>query len=271
MFVDESGSSHLNHSGRFFILSTLIVSQEDFPILEGYLRLLKRDFLGDDFVNLHATDLYERTYMNYRKLLKPINRTHKFLDSLGSALSSMPYMTGLYFVDKNILRKSLSYTPGKKKNLPNADINLPYQLAACTAFADYASFLNDVKSHGEVIAESRFGNDGDFVGYFDLARRQNLPGGITNAYAKIVHSRINSIRISNKRLVDSGLELADLFAYVVYRHLEGDPNNRVTLSRERLSEIYNIAKSKTYLKANNGNKIGVKKVSMKWYGTDQAV
>ena len=55
MFIDESGDASLNNKGRFFFLSTVIISRSDFEIIQGYMKLLKRRFFMDDFKILHAS------------------------------------------------------------------------------------------------------------------------------------------------------------------------------------------------------------------------
>jgi len=142
MFVDESGVSNLNHSGRYFVLATIIIEKTDFEIIQGYLRLLKRKYFKNDLLNLHATDLYERPYMKYRTLIKPRNRINAFVMDLHTLLLTIPYQSGIYVIDKNIIRNQLSYSPGVRKNPPaGIDLNLPYEKCALRAFFDFAEFL----------------------------------------------------------------------------------------------------------------------------------
>ena len=237
-----------------------MVDSKDFSIVEGYLRLLKRNYFGYDMIGLHATDLFERTYMKYRRLVRPVKRANAFLDTLQITLKTIPISVGIYHVDKDEVRKQYNYKPAPRKNLPGVDMNIVYQKATLQAFYDFANYLEERNAYGEVIVESRFGRDGDFMGYFDLARKKNQPGNVINLFADIVHKRINSVKISNKKTVDSGLEVADLISYCTYRNFEGDPGNRVKLSSTRIQSIYNIAKQRTYLRSKVGKKLGVKSI-----------
>lgn len=259
MFVDESGESNLNHAGKYFILSTVIIKKSDFTIIQGYLRLLKRKYMGDDLKNIHMTDLCERIYQKYRKLLKPKNRVNSFFSQLIDVIKTIPFQVGLYYVNKNKIRKGLNYTPGKKKKNLGVYLNLPYEIASLQAFYDYSDFLNKNKSTGEIIAESRFQSDGEFIGYFDKARKKMLPKNIVNTKADNVKKLINSITISNKKVVDSGLELADIGAYCFYRKLNGDPEKKIKVPLHFISTIKNIFERKSYLN-NERMRIGTKKV-----------
>lgn len=261
MFVDESGVSHLNHSGQFFVLATIIIEKTDFEIIEGYLRLLKRKYFNNDLLNLHATDLYERPYQKYRKIIRPRNRINAFVMDLHSLLLTIPFESGIYTVDKNIIRNQISYSPGvRKQPPPGVDLNLPYQKCTMKAFFDFAQFLSSKKAQGEITVESRFKSDSEFVKYFDLARSNPLPGNIPNQLATDVKERINSLTISNKKVVDGGLEIADLCAYCAYRKLTGDPYNQLKTNMTMVTLPLDAITKKSYLRDQNNRKIKIQKL-----------
>ncbi|MBU1200563.1 DUF3800 domain-containing protein [Patescibacteria group bacterium] len=260
LFIDESGESNLNHKGRYFILSSILIAESDFQIIQGYMRLIKRKYLDDDLKNIHTTDLFERTYMKYRKLIKPTKRLLSFLDQLFMIVKNTPFSTGLYYVDKDQLRLTLKYVPAKNRKPHAIDLNLPYEMASLQAFFDFSDYLAKEKATGEIIVESRLHNDGDFVGYFDLARKKVLPGGVVNSRANTVKENINSLTISNKRVVNSGLELADMAGYSVYRKFNGDPFNKINTEIGQVLKFTTIFKKKSYLTNKSGNRIGLKKV-----------
>lgn len=256
MFIDESGDSNLNHAGNIFILATTIIAEDDFQIIEGYLRLLKRKYLGDDMVNIHMTDLCERPYQNYRRLLKPKNKINSFFSELSSILRTVPYKIGIYTIDKDRLRGELGYKAGKKKKVDGINLDLPYEMCSLKAFEDFGNFLISNKGFGEITVESRFLKDGNFLYYFDKSRQYNLPGGKVNESAKVVHQRINSVTICNKKVVSGGLEIADITAYSNLRRISGDPMKHLKVNKNQILLINSILREHSYL-FNSGGKIKI--------------
>lgn len=255
LYIDESGSSNLNHSGRYFVLSTVIIGKYDFEIIEGYLRLLKRKYLNDELKVIHMTDLFERPYSKYRKLLKPKKRINEFIKDLQSTIKTIPYLVGLYVVDKDVMRRKLSYTAGPRKRPASINLDKPYELCASEAIKDFTEFLISEKSRGEIIVESRLGEDVNFVKYFQEARKTKLRGGVINPLAKDVMQRINSLLIANKRIVNGGLEIADICSYATYRKLIGDPHRNLKVSVSFLNSISKIIRKQVYVRGKRGKLI----------------
>lgn len=255
LFVDESGDSNLNHPGKYFVLSAVLIKKTDFEIIEGYLRLLKRKFLGDDKKIIHTTDLFERPYMLYRKLCFPQRKVNQFIKELEGVLATIPYQVGLYYVNKEHLRSSLGYIPAPKKKPASLNLDLPYEMCTLEAINDFTKFLIQEKAFGEIIIESRFNEDSNFVRYFDLARKVQLPGGITNPLAKEVKERINTLVIGNKRMLNGGLEIADICSYTTYRQFAREPKDGLKVEKKRLSTLQNIIKQHVYVRGYRGRKI----------------
>jgi hypothetical protein len=210
-------------------------------------------------VNLHMTDLCERTYMHYRPLLKPKNIVNSFLTQLISLIKTVPFFSGLYVANKKIIRKKLDYKPAPKKQLKGVHMNLPYQITITQAFRDFAHFLTAKNAFGEIRAESRFTKDADLIHYFDEVRKIRAKDP-NQKIAEQISKRINSITISNKRMVDGGLELADIGAYSLYRKLTGDPLGKLKVKSHYIYALLNKYKKKSYLKTPSGSRIGVHKI-----------
>lgn len=255
LYIDESGGSNLNHTGKYFVLSTVLIKKSDYEIIEGYLRLLKRKYLGSDQKILHTTDLFERPYMSYRKLYRPRNKLNRFIKELQGVLSTIPYQTALYFVNKDALRRTLGYRPAPGKKTTSINLDLPYEKCALEAIADFTKFLVSKNTTGEIIIESRSPNDGNFVTYFDLARKAQLPGRTVNPLADEVRKRVNSLLFGNKRMLNGGLELADICSYTTYRNLTGDPVFSVKVDRTLLNKLHNTIKKNVYVRDGRGRRL----------------
>jgi len=263
MFIDESGESSLNFVSNYFVLASVIIDIKDFQTTEGYLRLLKRKFLCDEAKIIHSTDLFERPYHKYRRLIKPRDMFNRFIHELRSALKILPFKTGIYYVNKNEIMNKYGYTPAPKRRRPffvtssgkKIKPDWPYQLCSLEAIQDFTLFLVSQKATGEIVIESRMGQDSDFVSYFDEARKPKLPGGIINPLSNETKNRISSLSISNKKQISGGLEIADIASYCSYRKLVGDPDNRVKGGKSLLVGMHSAIKQNTYVTGKSGRKM----------------
>ncbi len=264
LFIDESGVGNLNHPGRYFVLSCILIKNEDIPTIEGSLGLSKQEYLKDKKKNIHTTDLFERTYLKYRRLIKPRSRSNAFFQHLTEEIKILPFKTALYLIDKNSLRAKLSYRPYRGKHSSSINPDLPYELAGRNAILDFVYFLKKKHSFGEIIIESRQFSDQLFVSYFDDIRKMTFPGKVKNPYFKDTRERINSLTISNKDYLHAGLEIADIGAYTAYRKSAGDMFNKTHGKISFSNAIYNVMKKKSYITSNIGSpliKITIERVN----------
>jgi len=244
MFIDESGVSSLNRKSDLFLLSSVIINKEDFEIVEGYIRLLKRRFLTDDYTNLHANELFETPDTSY-PMLKG-KKLNGFLVALQHVLSETPYNVRVYSVDKTKLCTDLGYTPVPKKKSTTINLDMPYEIAATNAIRDFTRFLVERDASGEIIIESRLFSDAQFVSYFDSTRQHLKKGSVEDDLATEVKDRVTSLVIANKKQLNGGLEIADLCGYVEYRRLTGDPDSRLKVPMTALTAIHGVIKKHTY-------------------------
>jgi hypothetical protein len=249
MFIDESGESSLNHKGRYFILAAIIIDQQDFEFIQGYLRILKRKYFLDDFKVLHTTDLFERPYQKYRRLIKPRDNSNKFINRLQQILMTIPCHTCVYQVDKDQARTKYGYKPAKWRKSSVINVDLPYEVAATRAILDFEKFLTTRKATGEIVIESRLNKDRYFVEYFDNTRKPRFPGGIANPRHRHVMDSIPSLFISNKGAGNVGLELADVVAYVAYRRASGDSQQMMKLSMNHVNNLHSAIKISAHIGA----------------------
>lgn len=251
--IDESGVANLNNLGDTFLLSTVTINKKDFEIIEGYLRLLKRQYLSDDFATLHATDLFERHQTHYPQLSTG-NRANAFVQELGHVIGSVPFDCRIYMVNKDQLRARHGYTPAPRRTSNTLNLELPYEASAQRAILDFARYLVEHDAKGEIIIESRLFKDSEFVQTFDTVRQRLGPGGTLQPLHGEVNDRITSLLIANKHQQNGGLELADLCAYVAYRHKKGDPDNRLAINMGLLNQLHAAIKKHAYKGADDRDK-----------------
>ncbi len=252
-FIDETGIASLNDTQSQFLLSMVIIDKKDFEIIEGYLRLIKRRFLNDDFKTLHATDLFDNTARAYPEL-NTTRKANEFINQLGNVLNAIPFYARVYFVDKDAVRARLSYVPAKGKKTSSVDPELPYEAAAKAAINNFTEFLIEKDAAGEIVIESRLFNDSCFVNAFDSVRKRVAPGNVSQPLYGEIIKRINSLLIASKNRQDGGLELADLCAYATIRNRLGNSNSSTLVSYTKIQYLYTIIKNHAYKGANDSVK-----------------
>lgn len=244
MFVDESGNSSLNRKTDLFLLGTVIIDKNDFEIVEGYMRLLKRRYFDDDFKLLHANEIFEDTKVKYPELMG--RKMNSFLGDLNHFLTVVPYLTRMYSINKPGILKELGYTPAPKKKEGGVNIDLPYERTSTRAIHDFAQYLLEEKKTGEIVIESRLFSDAKFVSYFDSARQEFKKGSSPDPRAKLTRQQVTSLSISNKLQGNGGLEIADLCCYIQYRMINGDPDNRLSIPMSKLQALSGVIKKHAY-------------------------
>lgn len=260
-FMDESGVSNLNDTSSDFWLSMVVIEKKDFPIIEGYLRLLKRHSLQDDYKTIHMCDLVEKTAEKY-PTLSATKTANLFFSQLGAVLSYIPYDCRVFYIDKDALRTSLDYTPTRGKKSKGINLEVAYESVAESAIRDFTNHLLDNDAQGEITIESRLFNDAHFVTAFDKVRKQRMPGGAWASTSIEAKNRITSLHIANKNHNDGGLELADICAYATMRHETAKVATRkLTPLGKRLGEIYNPIKKHAYKGASDVDKRLLYKIS----------
>ena len=246
MFVDESGDSSLNRQTDLFLLGTVLIDKNDFDIVEGYLRLLKRRHFGDDYTLLHAVRLFETPGKDYPSIASK-RKMNSFIGDLIHFFTVVPYAARMYAVNKPRLLKDLNYQPAPRKKVAGLNIDLPYERTSIRAIHDFAKLLETSDKTGEIVIESRLSKDTKFVGYFDTARQDQKKGSDEpDALAVTTRERVTSLSIANKLQGSAGLEIVDLCCYIEYRRLTGDPDNRLSVPMEALTTLSGVIKKHAY-------------------------
>ncbi|HEX5798344.1 MAG TPA: DUF3800 domain-containing protein [Candidatus Saccharimonadales bacterium] len=246
LFIDESGVANLNDLSPHFVLSTVVINRDDFRIIEGYLRLFKRRYFNDDYKVLHATDICERPYSKYRRLIKPKNVYHAFFEDFGNIIRNIPIQSRIYHVEKQKVCKKYKYIPAKGRKPKNIDSEHPYEISAIEAIKDYAQFLQSMKATGEIVVEARLKSDAKFISYFDDCRTAHAIGRPFNPDYKLIKDSIPSVFFCNKYAGNNGIELADMIAYFASRKINGDPKNKLKVPPHIMEKTYNTIKKCTF-------------------------
>ncbi len=218
IFADESGDhgiTSINPENPIFVLVFCIFRKSDYvSIVKPAVAKLKIDFWGHDLVVLHNHEIRKSTG-EFVFLFDEETRS-VFFHVLTEMLRSIPFSIAATAVDKRYL-----------SNNPNS--SNPYTLALGSCLEQTLNFLEN-KQESErlthIIVESRGKpEDRDLGLAFDQIAASTLP----KRYPL-------GLRFANKQTNSSGLQIADLVAHPIARHIlkRNQPNKAFDTVKEKL-------------------------------------
>ncbi len=201
IFADESGDhgiSSINPENPVFVLVFCIFRKVDYiSIVKQAVAKLKIDFWGHDLVVFHNHEIRKSTGEFGFLFDEEVRRI--FLHALNEMIRTIPFSIAATAIDKRYL--------GRTPNPTN-----PYVLALGSCLQQTIDFLHTEKQQHlltHIIVESRGKpEDRDLEVSFDQIAAQTLP----ERYPL-------NIRFANKQTNSSGLQIADLVAHPIARHI----------------------------------------------------
>ncbi len=227
LFIDESGKSKLSdETGRYFLLSGVIIDSNLHHALSAYMLSLKEKSGISSTENIHAFDLFEKEKLHGSPTLK-VKEIDKFFERFLSLAHGALLRVMVLHIDKGPYQKQIErcarhhkvkyrrvYNMLKKEALHD----LLYETAMRKLVLEFGRFLEDQGAVGEVMAESRRqDDDATLRAFMDSTNTSKFPeGGTYNAWSRYSFKRIHSLTFQNKKGLSFGLEIADLFAWADY-------------------------------------------------------
>ena len=204
IYVDESGDHSLTSTDRVypvFVLDFCIFRKDDYThSIVPEVQKFKFKYFGHDIVVLHEKDIRKRNwpfiFLNDRK------KQHEFMEDLNTLIDNAEFTIISTVIDKN----QLTYKYATPEN--------PYDLALKFCMERAYTFLQDVRQNGRtthIVVERRGKREDNGL---ELAFRRirdgwNLKGSMPEFELVFAEKRINS----------AGLQLADLTARPIGRHV----------------------------------------------------
>ncbi len=224
LFIDESGKSKLSDdTGRYFLLSGIIIDSNLHQALSSYIVSLKNKCAIPIDQNIHAFDLFENEKLKGfpRIMVSDINMLFERLLSLSHGADMHAIVLQ---IDKLKYRNQIEKCAKKHKvsfkrvynELKKNDLHdVLYEVAARKMILEFGSFLEQRKATGEIIAESRRQDDEATLRAFVDATNSSrfVDGTIYKTWSQYSFSRIHSLTFQNKKGLSFGLEIADLIAW----------------------------------------------------------
>lgn len=218
IFADESGDhgiASINPENPVFVLVFCIFRKADYiSIVKQAVAKLKMVFWGHDLVVLHNHEI-RKSKGEFNFLFDEEVRS-LFLHALNEMIKNIPFFIAATAIDKRYL--------GEESNCTN-----PYVLALGSCLNQTLDFLEKEQQQRlitHIIVESRGKPEDRDLGFaFDEIAAEMLP----ERYPL-------DIRFANKQTNSSGLQIADLVAHPIARHVvnKDKPNRAFDIVKEKL-------------------------------------
>lgn len=226
MFVDETGESNVKKDDpRFniFSLCGIIISHENYRILDDAMKALKMNFWGTDKIVFRSFEM--RGQHGKFQIFQDPMVLAEFYTGVGKILSDIDYTIVSCVIQKEKYRAS---HPGK---VFAYDVAMEF---ICERYCFYLNRITDVQIKAHVCFEKRNRSDNRYLQkqYINLitnGNKQNKPDNFRKLH-RIAHFR-------DKKENVNGLQLADICAYPIASKI---------LHPNRSQKTYDIIKPKIY-------------------------
>lgn len=229
LFLDESGDhglSNIDPGFPIFVLSGILTSATNYESIQNECNKIKKELWGNKKVIFHSRDIRkcEKEFV----ILFDLNIKKKFIESINKVISSSNFVVIASAIDKNKYIKRY----GRLSN----DV---YEIALSFIIERAVFFLDELKINKidlNIIIEHRGKKENKKLEEH-FQRLLAWGTGFVKSYR--LRNYGLSIQFIEKKENIEGLQLADLVAYPIARHV---------LDPERANPAYEIVKEKFYCK-----------------------
>ncbi|MBN1817161.1 MAG: DUF3800 domain-containing protein [Sedimentisphaerales bacterium] len=236
MFLDETGDhglSYIDKNFPIFLLCGCIINEPSFSVMKQRIEKLKQDIFGSAEVVLHSRDI--RKCEGAFQVLFDLALKEQFYSALNIVLSKCEYV----LLGAAINKKKHIETYGKSAADPYS-LSLSFVLERLVYFLD----AHDSSDTVDIFVEQRGQKeDRQLLSHFNSI----IDRGTYYVSSRRFKERITSFRFRPKRDNIVGLQVADLCAYPLARHL---------LNPKEPYVPFQIIEQKIYRKKDSGLYIG---------------
>ncbi|MBU3979222.1 hypothetical protein KJ980_05520 [Patescibacteria group bacterium] len=225
-----------------FILTGVILDEEEKIPIEGFFSYIKRKYGIDTTFPFHSYDIFES--LKTRKLSDA--DAASLLEALADFISLIPIKIHIMAINKKQFKAVLGATSdddfkgsSDKKEMKE----FPYKIASCMLFKWFAPYLKKNHSIGEIIVDARRG--GDYQLIKSLYGSKQPDGFLDNVSANLIAERCTAICFAEKKFLSGGLELTDLISYTAFFHARRKIS---TMSKIKLDVVWAEIRKKLYRK-----------------------
>lgn len=211
MYLDESGDHNLDKiqdTYPVFVLTGIIV-EDDMALreIETQFRHLKQKFFGTEEIIFHTSDI-TRNRNGFGKM-KEVHFKNNFYDALNVIMMTLRYKIIAAVIDKK-----------KHKERYGDNAFDPYNLCLSAIIERFCFDIGNKAAGGMVIAEKR---SKLLDKQLQLVWAQMCTTGTRHLAGSVIAKRIGGFHLAGKKENIAGLQLADLVATPIGRHVMGKP------------------------------------------------
>lgn len=214
LFIDESGkSSLLSDEKEPFIITGVILDDQEITAIEGFFTYIKRRYQIDDTKPFHSYHIFEN---ESTKL--PNDKLVELSKTLAEFLSLIPVRITVLEVEKKTFKTAIGLTneeqckgSKERRNVPE----LPYKILAADLFVWFAEYLKSTDRIGQVIADSRRLGDHQLLKTLTACKEGHL-ATIDGNTSLLIKEKVTALCFAEKNFLSGGLEITDLISYVTF-------------------------------------------------------
>jgi hypothetical protein len=214
LFIDESGkSSLLSNEQEPFIITGVILDDQEIVTVEGFFTYIKRKYNIDETKPFHSYHIFEN-----EEIKLPDSQLLELSKTLAEFLSLIPIQITVLEVDKRIFKKAIGLEnkeqcKGSKKR--KAIPKLPYQLTASKLFKWFAKTLKSEGRIGQVVVDSSRRYNTSILKTWNLCQEGHLPT-TKGVVSELINHHVTALCFAEKKFLSGGLEITDLISYITF-------------------------------------------------------
>ncbi|MBU1200746.1 DUF3800 domain-containing protein [Patescibacteria group bacterium] len=213
LFIDESGKSSLvEKASEPFILTGIILDEDDKQIVEGFFGYIKLKYDIDPTTPFHSYDIFEND-----KTKLPNSELISLSIKLAEFISLIPAKMYVIVIDKKEFKNALGIKSdedfkgsSKKKELKQ----FPYRIMATYLFGVFGKYLEKNNKIGQAIADSRRGADYELIRTLSIVKQGHA--AVKKDVQDSIKSRLNALCFAEKGFLSGGVEITDLISYISF-------------------------------------------------------
>lgn len=209
LFLDESGDhglTNIDEQFPIFVLSGILVSENDYILLTASLNEIKKEFWGSKKVIIHSRDI--RKCQNEFEILFDEAIKKRFYKKINNLITSQNYVIISAAIDK------VKYIKRYGRLSDDVyEISLSFIIERAVFFLDASAFAD--KELNVIIERRGRKEDQKLNDHFNSL----LTRGTGYVHADRIKSYKTNCKFHNKRDDIAGLQVADLIAYPIARYV----------------------------------------------------
>lgn len=231
LFLDESGKSSLiEKAGEPFVLTGVILDDEDVKTVEGFFNYIKRKYGFDLNFPFHSYHVFENpsTKLSDKK-------ASEIVKTLADFLSIIPIKIKVISINKSVFKLALGVRSNndfkgssERKQLKEA----PYKVMSANMFSWFAKYLESNDAVGQILVDARRGGDYELLRNLNMCKESNGP--LSELESKTIKERCTAICFADKHFLSGGLEITDLISYTSFFNAKKSMNTMEPIMLVRL-------------------------------------